>query len=153
MTYKAPRWLNGKEYICQCRRPRFDPWVGKIPWISKWQPIPVFLPGKSHGQRSLGGYSPRGRERVRHELATNKDNMAYRYSTTQSMNILSGWQIPSNPFPDALLPKPPSTSTIRGDGHGGLAMLIQRTQQGHFLDKKSPPPVSKCFPSLGKMEL
>ena len=33
-------------------RPRFDPWVGKIPWRRKWLPVPVFLPGKSHGQRS-----------------------------------------------------------------------------------------------------
>ena len=35
---------------------RFDPWVGKIPWSRKWQPTPVFLPGKFHGQRSLEGY-------------------------------------------------------------------------------------------------
>ena len=46
-------WLNSKESICQCRRHEFDPWVGKIPWGRKWQPIPVFLPQKSHGQRSL----------------------------------------------------------------------------------------------------
>ena len=38
----------------------FDPWVGKIPWRRKWQPTPVFLPGKCHGQRSLVGYSPWG---------------------------------------------------------------------------------------------
>ena len=37
----------------------FDPWVGKIPWRRKWQPTPVFLPGESHGWRSLVGYSPR----------------------------------------------------------------------------------------------
>ena len=36
----------------------FSPWVGKIPLIKKWQPTPVFLPGESHGQRSLVGYSP-----------------------------------------------------------------------------------------------
>ena len=36
----------------------FNPWVGKIPWRRKWQPTPVFLPGKSHGWRSLAGYSP-----------------------------------------------------------------------------------------------
>ena len=36
------------------------PWVGKIPWKRKWQPTPVFLPGKSHGWRSLVGYSPWG---------------------------------------------------------------------------------------------
>ena len=38
----------------------FDPWVRKIPWRRKWLPTPVFLPGDSHGQRSLVGYSPRG---------------------------------------------------------------------------------------------
>ena len=43
---------------CQCKRCRFDPWVGKIPWRRKWQPTPVFLPGESHGQRSLESYSP-----------------------------------------------------------------------------------------------
>ena len=35
-----------------------DPWVGKIPWRKKWQPTLVFLPGESHGRRSLVGYSP-----------------------------------------------------------------------------------------------
>ena len=39
------------------RRCGFDPWVRKIPWRRKWQPTPVFLPGKFHGQRSLAGYS------------------------------------------------------------------------------------------------
>ena len=38
----------------------FDPWVRKIPWSRKWQTTPVFLPGESHGQRSLAGYSPWG---------------------------------------------------------------------------------------------
>ena len=42
------------------QRPGFDPWVRKIPWRRKWQPTPVFLPGDSHGQRSLVGYSPWG---------------------------------------------------------------------------------------------
>ena len=48
----------------QCRRPGFDPWVGKIPWRRKWQPTPVSLPGKSHGQRSLVGCSPWGRKEL-----------------------------------------------------------------------------------------
>ena len=39
-----------------------DLWVGKIPWSRKWQPTPVSLPRKSHGQRSLVGYSPWGRK-------------------------------------------------------------------------------------------
>ena len=60
-----PRSTSGKEHICQFRRHMrcgFDPWVGKIPWRRTWQPIPVFLPGESHGQRSLVGYSPWGRK-------------------------------------------------------------------------------------------
>ena len=57
-NWGLPRWLSGKASTCQCRRCRFDPWVGKIPWRRAWQPTPVFLPGRSHGQRSLEGYSP-----------------------------------------------------------------------------------------------
>ena len=56
-----PGGASGKESTCQCRRPkrcRFDPWVRKIPWRRAWQPTLVFLPGESHGQRSLEGYSP-----------------------------------------------------------------------------------------------
>ena len=48
------------KFLSQCRRPRFDPQVGKIPWRRKWQPTPIVLPGKSHGQRNLPGYSPWG---------------------------------------------------------------------------------------------
>ena len=50
--------------LCAMWETGFDPWVGKIPWRRKWQPTPVLLPGKSHGQRSLG------LQRVRHNLAT-----------------------------------------------------------------------------------
>ena len=53
-----PWWLRDKKFACSCRRFGFDPWLVKIPWKRKWQPTPVFLPGKSHGQRSLVGYSP-----------------------------------------------------------------------------------------------
>ena len=55
-----PRWLSGKESACQsrrCKRCGFNPWVEQIPGRRKWRPIPVFLPGKSHGQRSLTGYN------------------------------------------------------------------------------------------------
>ena len=41
-----------------------NPWVGKILWRRKWQPISVFLPGESHGRRSLVGYSPRGHKEL-----------------------------------------------------------------------------------------
>ena len=61
VLFKIPRWLNGKESACQCRRCKtFNPWVWNIPWSRKWQPILVFLLGKSHRQTSLVGYSPWG---------------------------------------------------------------------------------------------
>ena len=67
-TSSRPRlWLSSKEPACQCRRHRFDPWVGKIPWRGKWQPILVFLSGQSFGQMNLAGYSPWGHKRVRHD--------------------------------------------------------------------------------------
>ena len=53
-----PWWLSGKRICLQCRRCKFYPWVGKICWRKKWQSTPIFLPGKSHGQRSLEGCSP-----------------------------------------------------------------------------------------------
>ena len=56
-----------KESTCQCRRCKrhgFDPWVGKIPWRRKRLPTLVFLSGKSHGQRSLMGYSPQGHKEL-----------------------------------------------------------------------------------------
>ena len=65
-----PCWLSAKESTCQCRRHGFDPWVRKIPWRRKWQLTPVFLPRKSHEQRSLAGYSPWGSKRVGRDLAT-----------------------------------------------------------------------------------
>ena len=57
-----PGGTSGEEPSCQRRtheRCGFDPWVRKIPWKRKWQLIPIFLPGKSHGQRSLPGMKSR----------------------------------------------------------------------------------------------
>ena len=56
-----PGGSSGKGLACQCRRLkkcRFHPWFRKISWRRTWQPTPVFLPGKSHGKRSLVGYNP-----------------------------------------------------------------------------------------------
>ena len=64
-----PWWLRRQRLCSQCRRPRINPWVRRIPWRRKWQPTPVFLPGKSHGQRSLVGYSPWGCKGFRHGWA------------------------------------------------------------------------------------
>ena len=58
-----PGGASGKGPACQCRRLKrhgFDPWVRKSPRRRAWQPTPVSLPGESHGQRCLAGYSPQG---------------------------------------------------------------------------------------------
>ena len=58
-----PGGTSGKEPAYQCRRHKrrgFNPCIRKIPGKKAWQPTPVFLPGESHGQRSLTGYSPKG---------------------------------------------------------------------------------------------
>ena len=69
-----PKYKETKKPNCHFWRAwsknKVDPWVGKIPWKRKWQPTLVFLPGKSHGHRSLEGYIPWGRKRVGHDLAT-----------------------------------------------------------------------------------
>ena len=56
----------------------FDPCVGKIPWRRKWQPTPVFLPGKSQGQRSLADYCPWGHKES---------------DTTERLHFLFNWRI------------------------------------------------------------
>ena len=76
---------RGKELTCQCRRRqrrRFDSWVGKIPWRRKWHPTPAFLPGKSHGQRSLAGYSPWGC----------KESDMTEHTQKEKKSIMSGFQ-------------------------------------------------------------
>ena len=74
LSAQLPWWLSSKESTCQCRRHGFNSWARKIPWRKKWQPTPVFLPGKSHGHRSLAGCSPGGCKRVRQDLKTQHNN-------------------------------------------------------------------------------
>ena len=74
---------DGKESTCQCRRPRFNSWVRKISWRRKWQPPPVFLPGKSHGQRSLAELPAMGLQIVGHDGATNSFKVPRTLSATQ----------------------------------------------------------------------
>ena len=73
-----PWWLIWWRICLQCRRPGFDPWIRKIPWRRKWQPTPVFLPGKSHGRRSLEGYSSKSRK----ESDTTERQTLSPYTTT-----------------------------------------------------------------------
>ena len=84
-------WCLSGKIVCQYRRCGFDPWVGKIPWRRKWQPTPVFLPGKSHGERSLAGYSPWGCRRVRYNLGTKEIFERYPDSDQQVAIISIGY--------------------------------------------------------------
>ena len=60
-------------------RHKFNPWVGKIPWRRAWQPTSVYLPGESHGQRSLAGHSPWGRK---------ESDMANTYTQDENENVV-----------------------------------------------------------------
>ena len=91
-AYSNDWWLSVKESACQCRRCGLNPWVRKILLSRKWQPTSVFLPGKSHGQRILGGCSPWGL-RVRHSWASGQ----------QQQMIFINWVNLCFPrFPDSL---------------------------------------------------
>ena len=80
-VFRLPRWLSGKESTYQYRRHkrcRFNSWVRKISWSRKWRPIPVFLPGKFHGQRSLvSRLQPMGSQRVRHDWSHTYDTQIF----------------------------------------------------------------------------
>ena len=77
--WNLAQWLSGLRIHLQCRRHRrcgFDPWVRNIPWRRKWQPTSVHTPEKSHGQRTLTGYSPKGHgelDTTEHKCKTNKE--------------------------------------------------------------------------------
>ena len=91
------RWRSGKESACQCWRSKrclLDPRIGKIPWSRKQQPTPVFLPGKSHGQRSLVGYSPRN-WRAGHGWARSQAASCYGMQLVRSPNTASKLLLPS----------------------------------------------------------
>ena len=96
-----PRRLSGKESACQCRRHRrggFNPCVGKIPRRRKWPSTPVFLPEKSHRQRSLAGHSPWGQKESDMIEQLNTNTSIYSQdSLTLSRDI---WDLP---FKDSVL--------------------------------------------------
>ena len=95
-----PWWLSSREPACRCRRCRFDPWIRKVPWRRKWQPAPVFLPGKSHAWRSLECYSPWGSKESDTaswlSMHIHRDIYIYVYTndvTLCTLNFLSSCQI------------------------------------------------------------
>ena len=94
-----PGGASCREPACQCRRHRrlhFNPWVWMIPWRRAWQPTPVYLPGESHGQRNLVGYSPQGhKESEMTEVAkqTAKSNSSFQHGTKILCMLKCKWFI------------------------------------------------------------
>ena len=80
-------WLLFRIHL-PSRRRGFHPWVRKIPWRRKWQPTPVFLPAKSHGQRSLVGYSPWGCKELDATEQPNNNSNCSKCSTWYSSPII-----------------------------------------------------------------
>ena len=76
-------WLRRLRICLQCRRPGFDPWIGKVPWRREWLPTPVFLPGEFYGQRHLAGYSP-----WHHKELDTTERWTY---TVEIWNLGRGW--------------------------------------------------------------
>ena len=91
LVHKAQRELLW--WPAQASDVRFDAWVRRIPWRRKWQPTPGFLPGKSHGQRSLVDYSPWGSQKVGQDLATKITTAAKHKEVTAGPDIQTvGWR-------------------------------------------------------------
>ena len=89
-----------KEPSYQCSRDGFDPWMGKVPWRRKWQSIPVFLPGESHGQRSLVSYSPWGhKESDMTEWL--KWQQKYTHTHTRRYSFICQWTLRLLPCPNS----------------------------------------------------
>ena len=74
---ELPWWLRGKEFTRQCRRLRFDPWVRKTPLKKETEAHPSILAWEIPWTESLVGYSPWGRQRVRHDLATKQQHWEF----------------------------------------------------------------------------
>ena len=74
---------SGTEPTCQGKRPGFNPWVGEMPWRRAWQPTPVFLPGDSHGQRSLAGYTV---------CRVTKSQLQLKWLSMCAQYVCMGWQ-------------------------------------------------------------
>ena len=135
--------LSGEESACQCRRHGLDPWVKKIPWRRKWKSTPVFLPGKSHGQRSLAGYSPWGHKRVGHDLTTKQQHFyhgAGRHIFWKSppntanfpLHVISPDWFPWTPL-DARKAQKQGSSTFWPSGEVGSSLTQKDEGAGHWL--------------------
>ena len=90
-----------KEPSYQCRRDGFDPWIGKVPWRREGQPTSGFLPGESHGQRSLVSYSPWSRKES-DMISWLKQQQKYTHTHTQHCYpFICQWPLTLLPCPSS----------------------------------------------------
>ena len=143
-TMSFPGSSDSKESACQCRRPRFNPWVRKIPWRREWQPTPIFLPGESHGQQSLVGYSPLGSkesdtaEQLTFSLFFFSMQLQSLVKVTRGMNcVYKGWALNT--------PMPPWGSFLFSQLFSVEGMLLLRKDQS----KKSHASLQTTSPHRG----
>ena len=160
VQWGLPWWLSGKESTCQCRRCGFDPWSRKIPWRRKWQPTPVFLPGKSHGQRILVGYSLWGHKRVGHDWATEQNcsiacprwGVLSKNRWELAVYTKDGWTLPwlwVFPKWQQILKTFRPLSTLTDGGLTSLEMLVLTDKKPCFLHRSlSKLPFPSCCFSL-----
>ena len=129
--------FSGKESACQCRRPGFNSWVRKIPWRRAWQPTPGFLPGESHGQRNLAGYSPwepKELEQLSDKTCMHGHKLIYTHVVIQ---LLSHIQI----FCDAMDSSPPDSSV-----HGiSQARILEWFAISSSRSSSLPRELNLCF--------
>ena len=143
----------------------FSPWVGKIPWRRKWQPIPVFLSGKPHGQRSLAGCSTCVRQSLSRScpILCNPCTAAHQAPLSMEFFRQEYW---SGLFPspgessqprdqtqvsctaDTLLPEPPGKLSPQGHErighnfatkHQGFKILLIALSEPHFFGQTECP--------------
>ena len=85
MSFSTHLWASQVTLCRNHKRLGFNPWVGKIPWRRAWQSAPVFLPGESHGQMSLAGYSSWGRKE------SDMTEVTYPHAHTHTYGRMGRW--------------------------------------------------------------
>ena len=101
---RFPSGASGREPACHCRRYKrcgFHPWVGKMLWRRKWQPTPVFLPGKIPWTEELGRLQSMGWPRVGHDRMTecmcaHTHKHTHKHTHARNEEGATGWQLTRN---------------------------------------------------------
>ena len=169
-TCRASQVAQWWRTVCQCRRHKgckFDPWIGKIPWSRKWQPTPIFLRGKFHGERILAGYSPWGlKESAMAEHTYTKENVRGTLVKSFQLSCLSGSWLSSVQFScsvvsNSLRPhkpqhaRPPCPSHTAGvyPNPCPLSLCMEFFRQDYWSGLPCPPPGDVPDPGIKPVSL